>query len=89
MARKIRQRSRRSRIITLVVAGGGLLVLHLALAVLFVTGHIDGYMLWSIEIFMFLDIPYIVSVVYFLRDDLKRWMRSRRNATPPITERRP
>jgi hypothetical protein len=92
MARNIRQRSRKSRIITLMVAGGALLILHLALVALLVMEYIDGYTFWGtiIEFFLlFLDLPFIIVVTYFLRDDLRRWRRSWAEAAQPFVEKRP
>ena len=91
MARKIRQRSRKIQIITLGVAGGLLLFLHIALVALLASGYIDGHIFVDIiiEIFLFLDLPYIGGVLYFLRNELRRWRRSHRDAAQPFAEKRP
>ena len=92
MAKKIRQRSRKSQIITLVVAGGALVILHLALVAILVAGYIDESTFFVIFIeffFFFLDLPFIIMVVYFLRNDLRRWRRSRRDAAQPFVNERP
>ena len=91
MARKIRQRSRKGQIITIVVAGGLLLVLHSALVALLALGYIDGRIFVEIiiEIFLWLDLPFIAMVLFFLRNDLRRWRRSRKESAQPFLEKRP
>ena len=91
MARKIRRPSRKSQIISLVVAGGLLFLLHYGFVVLLIMGHIDGriFMEIIIEVFLLLDLPFIVAVLVFLRDDLRRWRRSRKESAQPFVEKRP
>ena len=91
MAKKIRQRSRKSQIITPIVAGGILLILHLALVALLALGYIEGYTFGTVVVeffLLFLDLPFAILLLVFLRDDLRRWRRSRKEAAQSFAVKR-